>query len=243
MVSINTAYPCNKSNYTSGRKQNVRYVVIHYVGATGSALQNVKYFHNNYAGASAHYFVGHASEKGQIYQSVAEYNTAWHCGATAYIHKECRNANSIGIELCCHVSNGVWYFDKETVDAAVELTKDIMKRYNIPVENVVRHFDVTGKACPKPFVSDLAAWRDFKARLVAPENNETTEQGDDDVLTYEKLGDVPSSYKPAIQHLMEKGALVGYSNPDPNSLEDNVLNVSEDYCRVMTTLYNLGLLD
>lgn len=42
---------------------------------------------------------------------------------------------------------------------------------------------------------------------------------------------------------MEQGALKGVSDPDPNSLEDNVLNISEDYCRVMTTLDRLGKLD
>ena len=42
---------------------------------------------------------------------------------------------------------------------------------------------------------------------------------------------------------MERGALIGYSDPDPNSLEDNVLNISEDYCRVMATLDRYGVLD
>ena len=65
----------------------------------------------------------------------------------------------------------------------------------------------------------------------------------DDMKYYEKLNDVPKDYQPTIRKLMEHGALVGYSNPDPNSLEDNILNVSEDYCRVMTTLDRMGKLD
>ena len=60
---------------------------------------------------------------------------------------------------------------------------------------------------------------------------------------YARLPDVPASYRPTIQKLMEKGALGGYSNPDPNSLDDNLLNVSDTYCRTMTTLDRLGLLD
>ena len=59
---------------------------------------------------------------------------------------------------------------------------------------------------------------------------------------YEKLKDVPKSYQPTIRKLMEKGALKGVKDPDPNSLEDNVLNISEDYCRVMATLDRLGVL-
>lgn len=66
---------------------------------------------------------------------------------------------------------------------------------------------------------------------------------DDDMPTYKTLKDVPTSYQPTIRKLMEHGALKGVSDPDPNSLEDNVLNISLDYCRVMTTLDRLGKLD
>lgn len=66
---------------------------------------------------------------------------------------------------------------------------------------------------------------------------------DDDMPTYKTLKDVPTSYQPTIRKLMEHGALKGVSDPDLNSLEDNVLNISLDYCRVMTTLDRLGKLD
>ena len=60
---------------------------------------------------------------------------------------------------------------------------------------------------------------------------------------YKTLLDVPESYRPAIRKLMEAGALGGYSDPDPARLEDNVLNVTETFCRVFTVLNNLGKLD
>ncbi len=66
---------------------------------------------------------------------------------------------------------------------------------------------------------------------------------DSDMPVYEKLADVPKSYQPAIRKLMEKKALLGYSDPDPATLEDNILNLDETYCRVMTTLDKLGKLD
>ena len=62
------------------------------------------------------------------------------------------------------------------------------------------------------------------------------------MVYYARLGDVADSYKPTIRKLMEQGALVGRSDPDPDSLEDNVLNISEEYCRVMATLDRLGVL-
>ena len=40
-----------------------------------------------------------------------------------------------------------------------------MKKYNIPAENVIRHYDVTGKNCPKYFVEDEEAWKQFKADI------------------------------------------------------------------------------
>ena len=144
-------------------KQN-KYIVIHYVGATGGAEANCKYFQNEYRGASANYFVGH---KGEIWQCVEDENEAWHCGATTYKHPYCRNSNSIGIEMCCrkNVSNGTWYFEEETVKATIELVKELMKKYNIPAANVIRHYDVTGKTCPEPYVRDTAAWNTFKANI------------------------------------------------------------------------------
>ncbi len=62
------------------------------------------------------------------------------------------------------------------------------------------------------------------------------------VKIYHTLPDVPDSYRPTIQKLMEKKALCGYSDPDPTRLDDNIIDVDEVYCRVMTTLDRLGVL-
>ena len=66
---------------------------------------------------------------------------------------------------------------------------------------------------------------------------------DDEMKYYQKLKDVPASYQPTIRKLMERGWLKGRSDPDPNRLDDNVLDVSEEYCRVMATLDAAGKLD
>ena len=68
------------------------------------------------------------------------------------------------------------------------------------------------------------------------------EEEDDDMPKYRTLKDVPDSYRPTIRKLMERGSLRGESDPDPDSLEDNVLNLSETYCWVMTTLDRDGVL-
>ena len=43
-----------------------------------------------------------------------------------------------------------------------------MDKYNIPVENVLRHYDVTGKICPEPYVRSTAQWNSFKSYLSSP---------------------------------------------------------------------------
>jgi N-acetylmuramoyl-L-alanine amidase CwlA len=167
-MQINKDYPCKSTNYRKGRRDSIKYIVIHYVGATGSALNNVKYYSTSYVGASAHYYVGHASENGAIYQSVAPENCAWHCGSeTGIYYNECRNDSAIGIEMCCHKDeNGNWYFDDITVEKTLELTKWLMKEYDIPGKNVIRHYDVTRKQCPAPFVVNWKKWEVFKSELL-----------------------------------------------------------------------------
>ena len=179
---INKNYPCDPRNYRKGRRDSIKYIVIHYVGATGSALDNVKYYGSADVGASAHFYVGHASEQGAVYQSVDPKDCAWHCGhdpGGKYYHPECRNDNSIGIEMCTHKNNsGAWYFDEITVKKAIELTRDLMKQYGIDVDHIVRHYDVTHKTCPAPFVLDGEEWDDFKKAVAGADVEEYTDVND-----------------------------------------------------------------
>ncbi|MFR3729192.1 N-acetylmuramoyl-L-alanine amidase [Lacrimispora sp.] len=160
-------------NFTAGDIERIKYIVIHYVGALGGAEANCKYYASQYVGASAHYYVGFA---GEIWQSVEDKNIAWHCGAKKYVHPECRNSNSLGIELCVRNKGSQasdskdWYFEDETVQSAIELTKVLMTKYNVPADHVIRHYDVTGKICPNPYVYNHTqhTWGAFKAALVTP---------------------------------------------------------------------------
>jgi len=71
----------------------------------------------------------------------------------------------------------------------------------------------------------------------------TDKQEDDDMVYYKTLKDVPENFRPTIQKLMERGALMGEDDPDPARLDDNTLNMSYDCCRILTTLDRLGKLD
>lgn len=152
--------PAHTSNYTPCTSRTIRYIVIHYTANKGdTAKGNCNYFSSPNRKASAHYFV----DDNSVWQSVLDKNRAWHCGSNTgvYYHKYCRNANSIGIEICMWDSNGK--LRPKAIENAVELTRFLMDKYSIPSSNVVRHYDVTHKLCPKPMVNDYSMWCKFKA--------------------------------------------------------------------------------
>lgn len=136
----------NPANYGAARSLNsIRYLVIHATGNDGDSDEsNGNYFANNKVQTSAHYFVDDDS----ITQSVPDDCIAWHCGAKVYYHADARNFNSIGIELCDSNRDGQIYPTQKTIDRALELTRWLMMRYNIPADRVIRHYDVSHKLCP-----------------------------------------------------------------------------------------------
>ena len=194
---------CDPSNYRAGRTQPVRYIVMHYTANNGDTAKNNCDYYHRVGGlqASAHYF---CDEHGAM-QSVRECDTAWHCGARAYWHPECRNANSIGIEMCSRKrADGSYYIKPETVANAAALAREIMQRYGIDTDHVLRHYDVTGKRCPMPWVDDPQQWEAFKAMLA--DNND---EEDDDMVRYSKIEDVPDWAQDTVRALMDAGALQG----------------------------------
>lgn len=134
-------------------------VVIHYTANPGSTAQeNRDYFnslqdgHGDYI--SSHFVVG---LDGEIVQCVPTWEIA-------YASNE-RNHDTISIE-CCH-EDETGKFNKETYISMVKLTAFLCSKYNLTAENVIRHYDVTGKNCPKYFVEDEEAWQLFKADVSA----------------------------------------------------------------------------
>ena len=197
---------CDPSNYRAGRTQPVRYIVMHYTANNGDTARNNCDYYHRVGGlqASAHYFV---DEHGAM-QSVLECDTAWHCGARAYWHPECRNGNSIGIEMCSRKrADGSYYILPETVANAAALAREIMQRYGIDTDHVLRHYDVTGKRCPMPWVDDPAQWVAFK-EMLTPQNSTTVEE-DDDMVRYNKIEDVPAWAQDTVRALVDAGALGG----------------------------------
>jgi N-acetylmuramoyl-L-alanine amidase len=162
----------HRGNYGGSRSlTSIKYIVIHYTANDGDTDENNGiYFKNNDVDSSAHYFVDDDS----ITQSVPDNCIAWHCGAKAYKHPYCRNSNSIGIEICDDLKNGVIYPSEKTIANVVELTKILMQKYGIPKANVIRHFDVTGKHCPAYWVNNEKWKAEFLNKLDGAASGSTT---------------------------------------------------------------------
>ena len=173
-------YPANAGNVGGTRAaSSIRYIVIHYTGNDGdTAMNNAKYYAGNVVKTSAHYFV----DAKEVIQSVDDLRIAWAVGGKKYpscpqtgggtLHGRCLNANSISIELCDAKKDGVYAPSAKTVAQALELTKALMKKYNIPASNVIRHFDVTGKLCPAYWSGreNAGKWeKEFHGKLAEPD--------------------------------------------------------------------------
>ncbi len=187
MVPIKTK-TANRANYGSTRNTSgIKYIVIHYTANDGDTDENNgKYFANNVVKASAHYFVDDDS----ITQSVPDNYVAWSVGGSRYsnykqtggakCYGQCTNSNSISIEICDDVKNGVVYPSAATIKNALELARMLMKKYNVPADRVIRHFDVNGKPCPAYWCGSAAKdakwktefWNKLKAAPVKDANRE-----------------------------------------------------------------------
>lgn len=220
-----------KENYGEKRDiKKIKYIVIHYTANDGDRSEsNARYFQRNIVGASAHYFVDDHS----ITQSVLDDFVAWSVGGEKYPsttitgggkwHGKCTNENSISVELCDTVKNGKSDFTEKTLVNAAELTRFLMEKYDVPIENIIRHFDVVGKICPEPFVENRKAWENFKERLI-----------DDMEKIYNTIAELPTWAKPTIQKLVDKGYLSGSKDG---------LGVTETAIKVFVVNDRAGLYD
>jgi len=165
-IPVEYNIPCNAGNYTNQASRSVGYVVMHYTGnPKDTAEANCRYFNTSGGrGASAHFFV----DDSHIRQSVELRDRAWHCGTSGkYYHASCRNTNSIGIEMC---TSGDYKVSETTKAVAAQLCAYICKMLGITASQVdtyvLRHYDITRKACPLQMASaNNAEWNAFKAMI------------------------------------------------------------------------------
>lgn len=133
--------------------KSVRGIVVHYTANPGTdADENRNYFENlrksKSTYASSHYIIG---LRGDIIQCIP-------LDEISYASNE-RNKDTISIECCHKNKNGK--FTNETYNSLVRLTAWLCNKYKLDTDDIIRHYDVTGKACPLYFVEHEDKWQKF----------------------------------------------------------------------------------
>lgn len=193
----------NTANTTELKNRKIKYIVIHYTaGITsrpGTAKSNARYFAKETTKASADFIIDD--------ENIVQYNPdiknryCWHCGGSKYktkggsLYKVCTSANSIGIEMCStnsakkvtNPNDANWYFTDVVIDNCVELTKKLMKEYDIKPDHVIRHYDINGKLCPgiigwNEDTNDISKWQDFIVRVSPVPEETVTEELKEEII-------------------------------------------------------------
>ena len=164
----------------------IEYIALHYTAGTtskaGTALGVAKWFASggNPSNPASSDFIVDDRDIVQ-YNNDIENRYAWCVGGTKYspttslgasLYGKATNKNTINIEICSNkvnkksllASDTDWYFTKAELDNTRELVQWLMKKYNIPIERVIMHHSVTGKACPAMWThneSELKGYYDF----------------------------------------------------------------------------------
>lgn len=152
----------NKNSRPGKVLKQVNGIVVHYTANPGTdAEANRNYFESRKDEAdkssnkvSSHYIIG---LDGTIIQCIPE-------NEIAYASNN-RNDDTISIECCHPGKNGK--FTEKTYRSLLELTAYLCDKYEIEKEQVIRHYDVTGKLCPKYYVKHPEAWEAFRKEILA----------------------------------------------------------------------------
>lgn len=161
-----------------GHKQ-IEWIIVHYTGDYGSqgrAKKTADAMQTWKRTTSTHYLVGDDA----VYQVVEDRHAAWHCPYEKSNKCLACNTVALGVDLVEHKRNSRsksvkdrdWYFTDKVIEDGAKLVAELADKYSIPMDHIVRHYDVTGKWCPRPFVgSDINevtgetgefAWEKFK---------------------------------------------------------------------------------
>ncbi len=166
-IDIDTSIQSSSANYYTYSSRVVKFIVIHYTGnKKDTAKNNATFFHNGARKSSANYFMDEA----ECYQSVALNNAAWAVGGTSvYKHADCRNKNSISIEMCC---SGNSIVSEKTINNTAYLCAELCKYIGITADTVdtfvLRHYDVWDKQCPAQWATENnSGWIAFKEKVKA----------------------------------------------------------------------------
>ncbi|TWJ84371.1 hypothetical protein CHCC20496_4373 [Bacillus licheniformis] len=165
----------NKYTRPGLKLSGVKGIVMHWTATPGaSALNERNYFNGTCIAdkryASAHYFVDRKEAQHIIPENEVAYHA--HDQNRCYVSflKPNANTTAIGVEMCVEKDGKI---HSETVQNAAELVADLCKRYGLSTDKIVRHYDVTNKSCPTPWVRDASQLTTFRKKVDALLGNKT----------------------------------------------------------------------
>ena len=176
-----------KTKHKTRRTAKPEWIIVHYTGCIAPPAMICDSMADRQKDpASTHYIVlgqeiVHCVDETKYY--------AWHCATKdKKVYCAATNRNSIGVDLvpCKLMSRSYkatdkdWYFDSQTMQTAAALIRELMIKFDIDIDHVVRHYDVTHKMCPRPFcgsdinevfgVSGNTMWERFKRMIMEAKN-------------------------------------------------------------------------
>ena len=158
-VNVNLLTP-NKYSRPQIPLEKVNGIVVHYVAnPCSTALENRNYFEglkdqtgSKTTSVSSHFVIG---LEGEVVQCVP-------LNEVAYASNN-RNSDTISIE-CCHPDEE-GQFTEATYQSLLKLVHWLQEEYHLSGDQIIRHYDVTGKECPRYYVTHPDAWTQFKEDL------------------------------------------------------------------------------
>lgn len=212
-MSISITNYFGTTNLTKYLNRNLEWIVFHYTAGTtskkGSAVNLAAGYKNGSLEASSDFTIDDATVV-QYNKDIKNYYS-WGVGGKKYpsmstslggqFYGKCTNMNCINIEVCSNKTNRKsllatdtdWYFTDSELDLAAQLIAQLMKTYNIDINHVIMHHQVTGKLCPAMWTqkeSQLVNWKNFLTKVKSYCGKTSTATVTETSETYEIVKDI-----------------------------------------------------
>ena len=208
-------------NYRPGRNGNKIIAIVNHITA-GGFPGCLNWLRNTASGASAHYLV---NRSGEIYQLVKDSDTAWHAGVVNRPTWKLYNGTNPNL---CTIGIEHEGFDGALTEAQYQATlwlqSQLIAKHGIPADedHIIGHYQINSAdrpSCPGPNFPWQRLFDDLK--------------GEEDMIRYDSINDVPDWGKATVEKLIAKGALAGDSA--------GKLDLSHDMLRIFVINDRLGL--
>ena len=138
-MKIDSVYSPN-FNKKKRSKNSIKIIVIHYTGMQ-SERESLARLCNSRSKVSSHYLI---NKNGKLIQLVPDLYIAWHAGKSFWKNDKSLNYSSIGIEISNpgH-DHGYKVFEKKQIECLIKISKILIKKYKIKIQNVLGHSDIS----------------------------------------------------------------------------------------------------